>query len=881
MKTMRRKGQRKLTERVLYSAILLLQFFAYGTSMGPVPASAQEPDPVVTLEPADVYARQKMDPLPLTFTFTVPSGTSIQSGGIPEGDFIYYGNDSNQEVIQIELPRRGLAAVYTDEEGQVKSWDKNEFGSQGLALFDVAVLDPTRDPLGRGVNWSVEVTDAGECTEVMIANPTTIAFSGKTDVRLLGVYAGTSDGSPCELPEGSRVKIEYTGHVPGRATRWGKAYDQYFEEHTFRPHFRYRSFDGDSPSDWIVLSDDQVGQLSIEPYPGNPAFASAIAPLDIVKDEPFAVNVILTDKYGNPRSYSGYVGLTLYQLGEYPVELDCIEFNEEWAKDITEHGLPAEPLSYASAGIKKIVPTLYSDDECTEEHRVEGVRSVSHWSVVSAADPGYTRLMGDLHIHAGNGGSKIKFMEDSSPGDHIGLYTDTQKALEYLQYVAGYDFGAISEHAISWEGYYRDYLLPKVAGDPAWEEEGECYTPDLMGEPPGLELPDPGFETWWHGSQEAAYTYQQEQQDDFTVFPAYEWHTLHTNTGIDESPLHRIVLFQDFDAEAWQTPEHDLPLLAGDIDDIPPQCLVYFLKEICGYGPDVQGREVLTIPHMMMASSYNLEMPLTYGGDYSHLADFETMDDYQRVGEIFGGRNFDQAGYSPLTVFEGDSVNPETYSYRHGWREMGAHIGLIGASDNHYQMPGVNDTRRAAQGLPEDEQGTKYQYSHTGGAAFVLAEDPATGSARSAIFSAFKERHTYATSGVRAWLGFYNMGGGEMMGSRIEENGDYIVLVFSLLAGMEISNFQLVGARVGDSDQEYKPLVYDSPTGPTAAGTFYAGGEIYIGYKVIPNPVRYLSDEPGTEWLYYVRAFLNAHGCDQGPDEMVWSSPIWVTWSAE
>jgi len=774
--------------------------------------------------------------------------------------------------------------VLTDEEGGETGWDFTEFGSQGLPLFDVAVLDPepVRDPLGRDANWTVEVTDAGECTDVKIANPITLAFTafpGGTDVRLLSVYAGTSDGGPCELPEGSTVKIRYTGRVPGRSTRWGRGYGQYFEEHSFKPHFRYRSCDGDCSDDWIVLSDDQVDQLSIEPYPGNPAFANAIAPLDIVKDEPFELTVVLTDKYGNPRPYSGHVGLTLYELGEYPTELDCIEFNDEWAKDISKLGTPSLPLSYASTGIKKVVPMLYSDDQCTDS--VEGVRSISHWSVVSEENPGYSRLMGDIHIHSGNGAAKIKFMEETSPGDHTGLYTDTQKALEYLQYVSGYDFGAMSEHSISWEGYYRDYLLPKVGDDPAWEEGGECYPPDLESETPGSEIPTPGFETWWHGSQQAAYTYQREHKDGFTVFPAYEWHATHTDMGVDESPLHRTVLFQDFDAEVWEAPGHDLPLLTGDILDIPPQCLVYFLKEKCGYGPDVEGREVLTIPHMMSNSSTNQEWDLTYGGDYSHLADVDDMDDYQRVGEIFGGRNFDQRVSSPLTVFEGDSQNPEKYSYRYGWREMGAHIGLIGASDNHYQTPGINDTRRAAEGLPDDEAGTKYQYNHTGGASFVLARGDSSGNSRSAIFSAFKERHVYATSGIRAYLDFYNMGGGEMMGSRIEENGDYIVLAFSLMAGMEITNFQIVGVRVGDPTQEYVALVNDAPTSQSPAGTFYADGEIYTGYKVIKNPVRSFSNDPDMEWLYYVRASLKEHDCDEGTDETVWSSPIWVTWSAE
>ncbi len=881
MKIMRRKWSFEITGAVLYRTIaivLLVQLFSYGNITGPVPAIAG-PAPVVTLEPAEVHARQKMsETIPLTVTFTVPEGTSIRSGGIPEGDFNYYGNDSSQEILQIELPRKSKAAVYTDEEGLEQTWEMDEFGSQGLAYFDVAVLDPA-DPIDRDVTWTVEVEGRSDCSTVKLANPSVL---GEAEVRFLSVYAGKSDGSPCEISEGATVTLRYKGHLPGRATLWGKGHGQYFEEHIFKPHFRYRSCDGGCSDDWIVLSDDQVEPLSITPHPGNPAFASAIAPLDIAKDEPFKVTVILTDKYGNPRPYSGYVGLTLYELGEYPVELDCIGFDDEWAKDITKLGTLAEPLSYASAGIKKIVPVLYSDMQCTEEHRVRGVRSISHWSMVSEADPGYTRLMGDVHIHSGKGGSSIKFVEDDVMGDHIGHYTDTQKALEYLQYVAGYDFGAISEHSISWEGYYRDYLLPKVRDDSAWEPGGECYPPELESDPPGYEFPDPGFENWWYDSQEAAFTYQRQHKSGFTVFPAYEWHASQTQMKVNESMLHRNVLFQNFDMDAGGMPRHGLPLLAGDILDIPPQCLIYFLKEKCDYGPDVEGREVLVIPHMMKASPYNLDMSLTYGGDYSHLADINDMENYQRVGEIFGGRNFDQKVEYPLTIFEDESQSPGTFSYRYGWREMGAHIGLVGGSDNHYQTPGINDSRRAAEGLSDDEQCSRYQYSHTGGATFVLAQDYSPGNARSTIFSGIKNRRAYATSGARAWLEFYNMDGGQIMGSKLRENGDYIILAFRLLAGMEIANFQLIGTCVGDPDQPYSYFVNSSPTSPGSAGRFYAGGEIYTGYKIINNPVRYQHGEPGSEWLYYVRAFLKNSDCtNQGSSEIVWSSPIWVTWSGE
>src|SRR5262249_22620734 len=72
---------------------------------------------------------------------------------------------------------------------------------------------------------------------------------------------------------------------------------------------------------------------------------------------------------------------------------------------------------------------------------------------------------------------------------------------------------------------------------------------------------------------------------------------------------------------------------------------------------------------------------------------------YQRVGEMFSSRAYNQKVTASLpylarddwTTFEGSDDAPGPWSFRYGWRNRAAHIGVIGSSDNHSQMPGAND----------------------------------------------------------------------------------------------------------------------------------------------------------------------------------------------
>ena len=863
MKILGQKGQLKLTGMALClgMAMLLLPASAESTTTTTT-TSTTTTTLMLRLDPNEVEARQQMTAqAPLQFIFTVPEMT-IHGGGIPS-PFYYYPTEEGTlnpdwENFQIELPRRGDTG---DNENQ-----EDEFGSQGLALFDVAILDPAEDE-----NWEVSVDDCTDANLTKLANPDMAAdvdLEDYPDVRRMAVYLDED----CELVGGDTVTLTYTGKVPGRATVWGEGYGQQFPEHSFKPHFRYRDFDN-GPLAWNVLDDSDVQQLTIEPL-DQAAFVTAIAPLNIKTDEDFTLTIQITDEYGNPCPYSGYVKLT----EDYPGLNDCIEFDDEWAKEESE-------LTYDTVGIYKIVAELYGDDDDCDTSPSAGIRSVYNWSSV-ADNPLCYRLIGDIHVHSGEGGNQIKFLDYLAPGDHIGNYTSAKKALEYLQYVAGYDFGAVANHSISWEGYLFS-TDGGVGTDPYWQDGGTCHG-TLQ------EIPTSDFDEWWTNQQTEADEYQ-DSHSDFTVFPAYEWHSQHKiPLKLDYTWLHRVVLFRDFHFDQASNP--DLPLLAGDVKNLPPQCLVRALNK-SGYDPDVEGSEVLVIPHMMKNDIFNHEWAWTYSTELGDIASREDMTRYHKVGEVFSARAYDMKcgggvycakGEPTLTVYEGDEdPTSQKWSLRFGWRDKAAVIGLIGASDNHYQTPGLNDTNRAEEDCPGTcEDCDEYQYCHPSGSAFVLADsadihaEPPDDNERTGIFNALNERRTYATSGIRAFLNFYMSDPYyKVMGETVEDiTASTVTFNIKLMAGLKIHRVELWSAKLGGDQAYTEELVATATTPCTINNGFTENCEVYTGSDIVTNPL----ESPGEEWwIYYVRAFLDWHGCVEAGtarDEAVWSSPIWVEW---
>jgi hypothetical protein len=610
---------------------------------------------------------------------------------------------------------------------------------------------------------------------------------------VFGVFLATTD----TIKQGDVVRFDFIGKLPGSATDWTMA--------PLVANCRYRSFGNGQPGAWTVLDDSQVQPLNLLAEP--PKYVRAIAPMDVQTGVPFTVAVVVTDHYGNPSNLTGSVVLT----GDLSAE---VQFAGEWRKEVTG-------VTYTTAGPKKIVPTM------------SGLRGLYHYSMATTTPPPILRMVGDVHSHSGDGGAQRKFLTSFVPGDHNGLFSRTHDALRYMMEVAGHDFGALSEHAEPWD----TYTLPAaVAADAQFQTGGACT---------GTHRPLADLPNWFAIHQNIVESFQTQSAGKFIAFPAFEWHGTHT-TATDTSPLHRIVLFRDFSTDPANAP---LPLLAGDLANISPQCIVRFMN-LVGFGPD----KVLIVPHMMQAADTNIDWDLTYANTNT-VATRAQLDAYHKVGEVFSARAIDQGaayGTPTLTIFEAPNSATGRWHYRYGWRVYGAHIGLIGSSDNHEQMPGVNDDI--------DLDGVNYHSNEPGGYAVVLS---ATHD-RAGIFDGLSHRSTYATSGVRAWLD-YNIAG-QPMGTQMASSAAQVNASITLLAPMNITSVQLWTVQVGGPAGSYVTVDTATP-----------GTDQFTTTVPLSNPV---PAGGGTqEWLYYVRAFMKGPNSPNNADEAVWSSPIWITWS--
>jgi hypothetical protein len=222
-------------------------------------------------------------------------------------------------------------------------------------------------------------------------------------------------------------------------------------------------------------------------------------------------------------------------------------------------------------------------------------------------------------------------------------------------------------------------------------------------------------------------------------------------------------------------------------------------------------------------------------------------------------------------MFEG---NPDAtgayppYALRYGWRDVQAVIGVVGASDNHVQTPGSDNLWSAARGPGG-------HHHEPGGAAFVLV-DP-TADPRDAVFDAIRARRTYATSGPRVWADFAASADGSVwpMGSDVGAlSADALSLSVGLATPRLIRSATILAVKVGGAD------AYQTVGNWQGVNTAQLFDDVTIQNPVAPGGA------PET-WLYYLRAFTGdavrpratTLQRQQGNQDAVWTSPIWVTWT--
>jgi len=391
-----------------------------------------------------------------------------------------------------------------------------------------------------------------------------------------------------------------------------------------------------------------------------------------------------------------------------------------------------------------------------------------------------------------------------------------------------------------------------------------------------------GIGDWWTENQLAVARYQADN-GTFITFPAYEWHghqcqddeeLCPTGGAVPDqgtAPLHRVVLFRNHDAE------QGLAMLPGSTANRPPQCLARFHERL-GFRPTEphDSEEALIIPHIMDPSPTNIDWLWTYAHPTAlRIADLETMQDFQRSGEVFSARS---TGLEDFETGVDDDSMPgafASWAYRFGWK-LGAEIGLIGSSDNHQQMPGVDDVM--------DVDGRVYRGNEPTGSAVVLAADRT----RDDVFDALYDRATYATSGPRVWLDFrmqtdddrsWRMGHAEPVSRCTGVTADVEVM-----AGLRIVEADIWAAPVDLTDVDWGNIDLED----------LDWAELYDEYayiraahlepdseRLIATGLEVVAPAQDGDWLYYVRAKLqpaevSATGLQA--TDAVWSSPIWLRW---
>lgn len=297
----------------------------------------------------------------------------------------------------------------------------------------------------------------------------------------------------------------------------------------------------------------------------------------------------------------------------------------------------------------------------------------------------------------------------------------------------------------------------------------------------------------WSVSQEVSDSFN--QPGVFTTFFAYEW----------TAPIgHHIVLYKDKGNRVFGHQDYDsLPALWAALD--------------------AQNRPALTVPHVTWPFR-----------DHQIWQQINNL--YRRIGEIYSlwnSRFLVQPNDDPQR-FELGQEN--VWSYQHAWSE-GHKMGLVGATDNHLGHPGANNYTIYTQ--------------HTGGLAVVLAGD----NTRDAIWDAFQNRRTYATTGTKIYLDF--TADGHQMGDEYKTGGaprfSVRVAGTNMIETVEIVKFD---------GEKYRTIYTVRPQ--SEISIFQYQDDTFRKNSLYYVRVKQVDEYPG-------RPFSNT------TSEMAWSSPIWIT----
>jgi hypothetical protein len=380
----------------------------------------------------------------------------------------------------------------------------------------------------------------------------------------------------------------------------------------------------------------------------------------------------------------------------------------------------------------------------------------------------------------------------------------------------------------------------EINGFTAFPQDMVRY-PELCG-PDGVFCIDAGLEVWNDIVAQAEAAYDRSPACEFTTFPGYEW-----SGGPMSRNLHRNVMFKNGTTT---------PYPYSYIDEPYPEDLWARLKEEC---IDLENEcDVLAIPHNTNLSDgiyFEDQMangePLT--PEYAELRlELEPVFEiYQHKGAsecLPGETNSDElCGFEiiPFTNLAQTNLNRISppnpngflrYAYGEGMKlqeSLGTNpyaYGLTAATDSHISAPGfvAEDDFKGHGGagqpnrfLPPPGGFPDIEYLSGGGLTAVWAEE----NAREAIFSAFRRREVFGTSGPRIVVRMFGgweydadlcnaedlvtqgYDGGVPMGSDLEDRvGDggprFVVTARQDPAGAPLQRIQIIKGWLEDGEQQ-------------------------------------------------------------------------------
>ena len=337
--------------------------------------------------------------------------------------------------------------------------------------------------------------------------------------------------------------------------------------------------------------------------------------------------------------------------------------------------------------------------------------------------------------------------EPSSPG-----YAATQCE----EYRAAQEFDADPQEVT--------FTFVEINGLTAFPQDNAHY-PELCG--PGAEFClNAGMDVWANIVDRAEGAYDRSDSCQFTTFPGYEW-----SGGPMAKNLHRNVMFKNANVTELPYNYFDEPYAQGLWARLEEECL------------DAEtGCDVLTIPHNTnLSEGIYFEDEMANGEPFSQ-SYVEQRNKMEPVIEIYQHKGaseclpgetssdelcgFEVIPFSNLATTNQDRItlpNPKGF-LRHAYGEgmkfqqtLGTNpfeYGITAATDTHISAPGFTseDDYKGHGGagqpnrfLPPPQGFPDIEYLSPGGLTGVWAEE----NARDAIFSAFRNKETFGTSGPR------------------------------------------------------------------------------------------------------------------------------------